>query len=342
LARFAVANPLTAASLLLTAAASAIAQTAPQVPTLQVHSRIVQIPTLVQTTSKELIHSLSATDFQVTDDGAAQTVTVEEEAARPLSLVVLMQTGGIAPHLFAQYSHLGTMLASLLGEPASDAPPNQVAIVSFDSKPEGATPFTSDVTQWADAINQPEAGNHGAAILDGLAYALHLLQSQPPGNRRAIILLSGPRDEGSRTSLKEILRTAGETDTAVYALTFSPEKTEFKNDFTESQHLNPPLPGVGQAYFDLSDPLRLIIGATRKNATAELATLTGGEAAGFDNEHELADDLNTLNNHLRNRYVLSFTPTSNRPGLHMLQVRLPGRPDLIVSARTIYWLAEPQ
>ena len=329
-----------AAALLLVAAMPLPAQN-PQIPTLQVHSRLVQIPTLVQARSKELANTLSARDFEVTDDGIPQTIAVEAQEARPLSLVVLMQIGGIAPKLFAQYNHLGTMLASLLGT-TPDAPPNQVSIVSFDSKPEGATPFTSDITEWVDAINQPETGNHGAAIRDGLAYALKLLQSQPASNRHVILLLSGPRDEGSKTSLKEILRTAGETDTTIYALTFSPEAAEFKSAFTEPPHLNPPIAGAGQNYFDLSDPLRMILGAMRKNATAELATLTGGEAARFDNEHELADDLNTLNNHLRNRYVLSFTPTSDRPGLHSLQVRLPNRPDLFVSARTNYWLGESQ
>ncbi len=46
--------------------------------------------------------------------------------------------------------------------------------------------------------------------------------------------------------------------------------------FRESPHLNPPLPGVGQAYFNLSAPIALALGAMRKNLAAEVATLSGG------------------------------------------------------------------
>jgi len=331
-------RPLTSALLMLSAASLAAQTPQSGIPTLQVHTRIVQIPTLVQTSSKELVNALTAADFQVTDDCVPQTVTVDPETSRPLSLVVLMQTGDSASHEFLHYLHLDSMLANLLGDA-----PNQVSIVSFDSKVQGATPFTSDISEWSDAIDHPDSGDHGAAILDALAYALRRLDTQPAANRRAILLLSGPRDIGSKMPLKEIVRAAGETDTSIYAYTFSPEKTELKEALTGPAHLNPPIEmdGPKQAYFNLSAPLGMIIDAMRKNTTAELATLTGGETASFTSDHELADDLNTLNNHLRNRYLLSFTPTSSDPGLHTLHVRLPNHPDLIVSARTNYW-SSPQ
>jgi hypothetical protein len=48
------------------------------------------------------------------------------------------------------------MLASLLG-----GAPNEVSIVNFDSRPEAASPFTSDVAQWREAINHPDQGAAG-------------------------------------------------------------------------------------------------------------------------------------------------------------------------------------
>ena len=69
-----------------------------------------------------------------------------------------------------------------------------------------------------------------------------------------------------------------------------------------------------------------------------LASLSGGEAARFDNQHQLDDQLSILTNHLRNRYMLSFVPTSALPGLHALHVSLFNHPDFTVSARTSYWL----
>jgi len=307
--------------------------------TLHTTTTLVVVPTLVQTQGKELVFSLTADDFVLTDNGVPQKVTLEEENKRPLSLVVLMQTGGDARGQFPSYAKLDTMLGSLLGEA-----PNEVSIVNFDSRPEAASPFTSNVAEWRDAIDHPDEGDKGAAIFDSLAYALELLQKRPTGNRRAILLISQEHDMGSKTSLKEIVRNVGETNTAIYSLTFSAEKTAAREAFKNSGPYNPPLhvgEGDYQAYFNLSEPLRLILGAMSKNTSAEVASLSGGEWSSFDNGRELAEDLGVLTNHLRNSYVLSFNPMSSEPGLHTINVRVVRHPELMVSARSNYWAPKP-
>ena len=142
--------------------ANAFAQT-----TLHSTTTLVVVPTLVQTSGKEPVFSLKAEDFIVTDNGVPQKVMLEEESSRPLSLVVLVQTGGIARGQFENYVHLDSMIAAMLGNA-----PNMVSIVNFDSQPEAASPFTSDVSEWSDAIDHPDQGNSGAAILDSIAFGL--------------------------------------------------------------------------------------------------------------------------------------------------------------------------
>jgi VWFA-related protein len=306
--------------------------------TLHTTTTLVVVPTLVQTTGKEPVFSLTAADFLLTDNGVPQKVTLEEETKRPLSLVVLMQTGGIARGQFESYVNLETMLASLLG-----GAPNKVSIVNFDSRPEAASPFTSNVAEWRDAIDHPDQGDSGAAIFDGISYALDLLKKEPVSNRRAILLISQERDSGSKTQMKDIVRDLGETNTAIYSVTFSAEKTAAKQAFKDPAHLNPPIDiGAGsfQGYFNLSAPLALVIGAMRKNLSAEVANLSGGEAMSFDGRGELEQAMNVLNNHIRNSYILSFSPTSAEPGLHTIKVQLARHPEMIVSARTSYWAAD--
>jgi VWFA-related protein len=317
--------------------------------TLHTTTTLVVVPTLVQTTGKEPVFSLTAEDFVLTDNGVPQKVTLEEETKRPLSLVVLMQTGGIARGQFASYVNLETMLASLLG-----GAPNRVSIVNFDSRPEAASPFTSNVAEWRDAIDHPEQGDSGAAIFDGISYALDLLKKEPVSNRRAILLISQEHDSGSKTSMKETVRDLGETNTAIYSVTFSAEKAEAKLAFKDP-HVNPPITAVPsdgsikayndparpfQGYFNLDAPLRLIFGAMRKNLSAEVANLSGGEAMSFDGRSELEQDMNVLNNHIRNSFILSFSPSSAEPGLHTIKVRLARHPEMVVSARTSYWAAD--
>jgi hypothetical protein len=121
--------------------------------TLHTTTTLVVVPTLVQTPDKDVVFSLRAEDFVLTDNGVPQKVTLEEEAQRPLSLVVLMQTGGDARGQFPSYAHLDTMIAELLGKA-----PNEVSIVNFDSRPEAASPFTTNVAEWSYAIDHPDAG----------------------------------------------------------------------------------------------------------------------------------------------------------------------------------------
>jgi len=316
--------------------------------TLHTTTTLVVVPTLVQTPGKELLYSLKADDFVLTDNGVPQKVTLEEETQRPLSLVVLMQTGGEARGQFPSYANLDTMLGSLLG-----GAPNEVSVVNFDSRPEAASPFTSKVTEWGEAIDKPDQGDSGAAIFDSISFSLDLLKKEPVGNRRAILLISQERDDGSKTQMKDIVRDLGETNTVVYSVTFSAQKTEAKMALTHP-HVNPPISNVPsdcslkpyndparpfQGYFKLDAPLRLIFGAMQKNLSAEVANLSGGEAMSFDGCGELEKDLSVLNNHIRNSYILSFTPTSAAPGLHTTSVRLARHPEMVVSARSSYWAA---
>ena len=314
-------------------AASAFAQT-----TLHTTTTLVVVPTLVQTSGKELVFSLKADDFVLTDNGVPQKVTLEEESSRPLSLVVLMQTGGIARGQFENYVHLDSMIADILGKA-----PNVVSIVNFDSEPEAASPFTSDVVEWKDAIDHPDQGNSGAAILDSIGFGLDLLRKQPQGNRRAILLISQEHDNGSKAKVKDIVRELGETNTAIYSMTFSAEKTAMKQAFKDPAHLNKPITvgdGQYQAYFDLSMPLNLAISGMRRNLSAEVANLSGGETSGFTSRGDLDTALGVMTNHIRNSYILSFYPTSTEPGLHTLEVRLAHHPELLVSARKNYWAVD--
>ncbi len=105
--------------------------------------------------------------------------------------------------------------------------------------------------------------------------------------------------------MKDVVRDLGETNTAIYSVTFSGEKTKAKLALKEP-HVNPPLrtqhaDGPIQAYNDpgrptqgyakLDEPLRLIFGGMLKNVSAEMASLSGGEAMSFDGQGELEQDL---------------------------------------------------
>jgi hypothetical protein len=134
----------------------------------------------------------------------------------------------------------------------------------------------------------------------------------------------------------------GENNITIFSLTFSPEKTWLKDQFTKPRAEAPPYqmspdhPPILHT-FDLMTPLVQAINAMRKNAASEITSLAGGESLPFADEKSLASQLSLVANYIPNRYILTFHPTSNREGYHSLQVRVRNHPEFHIDARTSYW-----
>ena len=90
-------------------------------------------------------------------------------------------------------------------------------------------------------------------------------------------------------------------------------------------------------------PLALLLSTMQKNLAADIATITGGEAATFSNQHSLDDDLAILSTHIHNRYLLTFPTRSHpNPACTSSRFRLPQHPELTITAHApSYWVAEP-
>jgi VWFA-related protein len=312
----------------------------PKAPsTLTVTSTLVVVPTLVRTPDGNLLHTLSAQDFKLLDNGVEQTISIEESEHQPVAIVVLLQIGGAGSRQFPSYTKLPTMLDYLAGNSA-----HKFALVTFDSQPEEEWSFTSNAVELKDGFSHPEAGDHGAALFDAIDHGIDMLQQQPPNTRRILVLLSQPQDAGSHADVEDVDRRLGENNITIYSITFSPEKTWLKDQFdpTKPHPEEPPykvteqLPAVLHT-FNLSRPLGVAMRAMQTNAAAEVASLSGGESFPFSDKKSLEQQFSVVANHIPNRYLLTFRPTSTEAGFHTLQVQVQNHPELNISARTGYW-----
>jgi hypothetical protein len=93
----------------------------------------------------------------------------------------------------------------------------------------------------------------------------------------------------------------------------------------------------------LAPPLRLATIATvavsdglKKNVPETVSRLTSGEYFKLIDEANLEHSLQTIANHLPNRYILSFQPEAPHPGFHSLLLHVRGYDGLQVSARDGY------
>lgn len=332
---------------LLWAGYAAVAQGRPSSPsateTLHARSTLVLVPTLVRDSAGDLVPGLKAGDFRITDNGIEQKVSLlDAPELQPIAILAIVQTGGAAARQFENYRTLTTMLDYLGG-----AARHEVGVLTFDSRPEDIWTFTPNAGELADAFLHPVAGDHGAAVLDAVDYGIGLLSKEPPGMRRIILLLSQPQDDGSKIDAEDVVRHLGEHNITIFSVSFSPEQTWLKDQFTKPRQGNPPYrmsPDHAPILytFNLSAPLAEALKAMRLDTAAEIATLSGGEHVRFGDRRSLDQHLATLANHIPNRYLLSFQPSSDTPGFHTIQVRVLRQPSALdVSARAGYWSDAP-
>lgn len=328
---------------------------------LSSRTTLVLVPALVKTKSGSVVYTLTAKDFTLTDNGVEQKLTLEEDTGdQPLALVVLLETGGAGGRQLDLYRTLPTMLDEIVG-----GEPHKVGVVTFDSIPNFVQKFTPDMDRVSATLNNLEPGNDKAAILDALAFSTNLLRRQPPQYRRAILLISETLDHGSQTSIAEALRLISDTNTVIYSVAFSSTKSDAKHESSKIiQSDTPGPPGGCMAKDPDADPnitenefakafecLQILIPPIRvakiaalagihglqKDVPKTVAHLTGGEFFKFNNIKSLEKDLQTISNHVPNRYVLSFHPQNPQPGIHALELTLKDYPDLRVTARSSYW-----
>lgn len=224
-------------------------QTAPpQSSVFTSQTTVVLVPALVRSRDGALVYTLKSGDFQLTDDGVPQALTLEADSgSEPLALVVLLEIGGAGARQFENDATLAPPLAPTLAHMVGNVR-HRVAVVTFDSQPHLLQPFTPDLDEAAAALRalQPGCtrqhhyynctgphpvhdvplGDNGAAILDSLAFAVNLLRAEPVGFRRAILLISETLDRGSQTTLGQAVRAVTETNTTIYAVAFSTGKSE--------------------------------------------------------------------------------------------------------------------
>ena len=337
--------------------------------TIALHSDLVLVPAFVKTHHGELVFSLNADDFALTDDGVPQRLRLESDTdSQPLALVVVVQTGGLGASHLGDYRGLEAALESVIG-----AVPHRVSVVSFDSHAHLEQDFDPDTEKAAGVIAGLEPGDKGAAILDGLTFATAQLAKQPAQYRRALLLFSETIDSGSQASLDDTLRAIDDTNTAIYSFAFSSTKTALKheggklpNPFSQTKYSATPYKAGGcmsrepdadpdahgsrsvqalDCASDLIPPLRIArmayiaaVDGMRKNVPESVAKLTGGEYFKFKGLKSLRQSLLAISNDVPNHYVLSFQPSSPHPGLHSLSLTLRERPELMIKARSAYWI----
>ena len=294
-------------------------------PTLRVTTTEVLVPTLVEKKNGQILYGLKQGDFEVDDDGVPQKIHVQEEMdSAPVALIVAVEEGGASVLEFDKLAKLGPLLDLFLTDPRS-----QVALVGFDSSQQLIQDYTHAGDQVNDALRNLQPGDGGASILDTISYSVSLLQSQPKDYRRVLLLISEERDHGSKhTRPEQLIEKIGESDVLVLSVSFSPGRAEFAHDVKDN--------GDDRTLSMISG-LAMVVKAFKKNVSREIALMSGGEYTTFTGDKRFEARVVDAAKHMRNRYLITFSPSNPTPGLHTIRVKTVQDYGAQIVARANYW-----
>ena len=267
--------------------------------------------------------------------------------SQPLALAIVVETGGAGARHLGDYRQLDSILEALIGDVQ-----HRVAIISFDSAPHMVLLFTPKTSDAAIQLGTLDAGDQGAAILDGIALAAEKLRKQPETYRRAILLLSETIDQGSKTTLGEALRLVSDTNIQIYSFAFSSTGSAVSHEASKLSSSEPGPPhgcfshdGADPEYeghynkqvldciSQLAPPLRLatMTFLTARNSLQDQHRMSPSHNSpeesfiAFMHGNSLRTGLIKTSNDIPNYYVVSFrAPTSPTPGPHALHVEAKG------------------
>jgi VWFA-related protein len=293
--------------------------------TIRVTTNEVLVPTLVEKSGGGILYGLKQPDFVLEDDGVPQKIHVQEEMdTAPVALVVAVEQGGASVLEFGKVAKLGPLLDLFLSDRRSEA-----ALMGFDSKPHLIRDYTNSGEDLDDALDHLQPGDGGGAILDTISSAVDLLETQPKEFRRVLLLISEERDHGSKhTKPAQLIEKIGRSDVLVLSVSFSPSRAEFLHDVKDSG---------GDRTMNMVSTLVMAVKAFKKNVAKEIAQESGGEYETFTGDKRFEQRVVDAAKHVRNRYLITFSPSNQTPGLHAIRVKTSVDYGARVVARANYW-----
>jgi VWFA-related protein len=270
-------------------------------------ANVVLMPTLVEDTEGHVVYGLTQNDFVILDDAAEQAVHLDDSPeSDPVSVVVAIQTGLRAKREFPRMRGIGPMLSPVFSQAGS-----RVALVEFDSQVTLVEDFRDNETAIDEDLKNLQPGDNGAAIRDAVKFSVNLLEKELNARRRVLLLVCENRDHGSRVAkTDDVVAAVGVSNTVVYALAFSPSLSQVLDTERGSNR--------DEAYWDappdIIGTLNMAKQAMKKNTTATIAAMTGGEYVLFTSQKAFESRMVDFTNHLHSRYLLSFEPQRPHPG----------------------------
>jgi hypothetical protein len=289
------------------------------VPTLHVYTNLVQVPTLVLTTTHDPVGKpIAESRFSVSIDSGRwfRATHVRQEGDDPISLSILLDVSGSAAELMTK---MGEALGKLA--PLSLHPRDRVSIYALDcslrrslnDKPADSVLLKRGVEALLEASKLGSGNKREKScdlrgrLWDSLARVAVSL-SELPG-RRVILVVTDGHDTGSKNSWNEVRYFAQAKGIAVFALNFA--QTSSPTGFGNYG------PGRGRYLPSGGGSLGVEI------PLISVCELSGGIVMRMSESVALPRSLEKFVTMVRERYIVEFPrPSNSTAGEHDMEVKI--------------------
>ena len=351
----------------MTPQAGGAVQQAPAPPKIGVSVSLVNTPVTVRDSKGQMVDTLDAKDFRVTDNGVAQRILHFDMGGDPLSIVVLVETSSRVEVMLPQIRKAGIVITQTVMGASGEA-----AVIGFNDSVDKLQSFTSNADKIEDTFDHLQAGTSGSKLYDAMAVGVEMLSGQPqptadkPGRRRVMLILSEATDVGSDTQFGAVLRQAQLANVTIYSVGLSTTKAELRaaaRDNTPEPTPpgtfgTPAMPGTAQtpdtqaARLGSGDLTQAVIWAVQhvkdkvKGSPLEVATAgTGGEHLAAYKDLSIEKAIDEIGGELHSQYSVTYAPTgTNDAGYHEIKVAIDkkGSKKWQVRSRPGYYIGAPE
>ena len=306
---------------------------------------LVNTPVTVYDSKGQMVDTLDAKDFRVTDNGVPQRILHFDMGGDPLSIVVLAETSSRVEVLLPEVRKAASVLTQVVMGSTGEA-----AIIGFNDSVDKLQEFTPNADKIENTFTHLQAGTSGVKLYDAMAVGIEMLSGQPqptadkPGRRRVMLILSEATDVGSGTQFGAVLRQAQLNNVTIYSVGLSTTRAELQakpRDTTPhptppGTFGTPPMPGTVQtpeteaARLGSGDLMQAVVWAVQhvkdkiKGNPLELATAgTGGEHLATFKDRSIEKALDQIGGELHAQYSVSYAPTgTNDAGYNEIKVAI--------------------
>jgi VWFA-related protein len=242
--------------------------------TISVAVNLVVLHATVRDKRGRFVSGLSAEDFRVLDDGAAQTIKVFQHEDVPVAV------GLVVDNSWSMRRKKQAVTEAALAFVRSSNERDQMFVVNFNERVSfglpRTEPFSDSVVELEQALNGVPA-NGKTALYDGIEAGLAQL-TKATRDKKVLIVISDGGDNASRHTLGQVLEDAERSTAIIYTI------------------------GLFDPYDEDSNP-----GVLRKIARA-----TGGETFLPEETREVVKICERIAKDIRNQYTIGYTPTDEK------------------------------